>query len=85
MAVGAALWDDLLEGEEVAHADIFIQIRPVYPLFFADKAPIISLFRRPMQQAGIPRERNGNSAAVIYVNSEGIIRYYNFLAFGFSR
>ena len=47
----------------------------MYSFFFAYKAPIISLLWSSIQQTRIPRERNGNSAAITYIDSKGIIRY----------
>lgn len=65
----------LATGQETLHADIFIQVGPVYPLATRDQPPVGALLRRPMRQTREPRERHRDRSAIHQVRYQGVVTY----------
>jgi len=58
--------------EHSLNADVFIDIRPVYPLPIADKLEPRSLFSRRFRQPPRPYERHTYNSSVHQVGDDGV-------------
>ncbi len=50
--------------DQILHADVLVQQRPVDPSSSADESPILPFLRSPVAKARVPRQRSGNGATV---------------------
>jgi len=62
-----------LAGQEIVHADVFIQVRPVDPASVADQSPVTALVGRAVRQTRIPNDGRGNLATVGQIDEHRLV------------
>ena len=74
-----------LAGQNIFHADVLVQVRPVDAFAAADEPPLGAFARRAVQQARIPRERRGHGASVGQFQGQRVFGHGDVLRHGFTK
>ena len=63
--------------EQAGHPNVFVQVRPMDTFAVPNEPPVVALLRRPMGEAGEPRDGRADGPAIREVHGERILANHN--------